>query len=243
MIFALFDLDQDGMIDESEFREIFRFYLGHKPTEEQFQEEWGLLDSHGEQKVDVYRYIDWLKASKNPIFNQHAPRPPPDVVSASGSMSASKYLPRLHQSASLSSTHNPRPRWNQRFNSGVNKNDKCPQGLRNYFTKVQSLPELKRYYQTHRGFRDQHEILSQPEVKIKPPVLSSEKKGEMSLPRSVPGTRDGWMRNPISGKKELWEDHWQTPKCVRQYYQPGTLQFRCPGAPPKWMVSDPYDDE
>ena len=32
---------------------------------------------------------------------------------------------------------------NQRFNAGVNKNDRMPQGQRSYFSKTQSLPELQ----------------------------------------------------------------------------------------------------
>eukprot|EP00440_Ansanella_granifera_P026384 gb/GFBE01028661.1/.p1 GENE.gb/GFBE01028661.1/~~gb/GFBE01028661.1/.p1 ORF type:complete len:366 (+),score=81.30 gb/GFBE01028661.1/:1-1098(+) len=244
LIFSLFDLDQDAYIDENEFREIYRFFQGHKPTEQEFQDEWGRLDCKGDQKVDVHRYIDWLKSSQNPVFSQHAPKPPPEMQSPTDSVmtSSSKYLPRMTKSGA-STFSNPRPRWNQRFNAGANKNDCCPQGQRNYFTKVQSLPELKRYYETHRGFRDMAETLAKPEVKPKPAVLSTEKSGEISLPRSKPGLRDGWMRNPVTGKRELWEDHWQTPKAVRQLYQPGTLSFRCPGSPPKWMISDPYDDE
>jgi len=244
LIFSLFDLDNDTFIDESEFREVYRFFLGHKPTETEFQLEWGLLDRRGTGKVRIDDYVDWLKTSTNPIFHQHAPKEPPTELSQNSMFDNmdGKYLPRMTRSQS-SSSWNAKARWNQRFNSGVNKNDNCPQGQRDYFMKFQSLPELKRYYDTHRGFRDMSVLMSQPEIKQKTPVLSSERKGELSLPRSAPGTRHGWMKNPDTGKAEHWDEFWPTPKCVKQYYQPGTLQFRCPGAPPSWMTSDPYDDE
>eukprot|EP00435_Cladocopium_sp_Y103_P036369 s214_g9.t1 len=139
LIFALFDLDQDGHINESEFREVFRFYQGHKPTEEQFQKEWAKLDARGEQRVNIAQYVKWLQASKNPIFHQHAPPEEDEVVPEPEPPSPDmrKYLPRMTFSKSQA-----RPKWNQRFNAGVNKNDRCPQGQRNYFSKTQSLPEL-----------------------------------------------------------------------------------------------------
>lgn len=234
LIFALFDLDQDGHIDESEFREVFRFYLGHKPTQEQFQTEWAKLDCCGNQKVDLTRYITWLQTSTNPIFRQHAPpdtaEEPKETPRVEG---AGKYLPRVTFSKSQI-----RPKWNQRFNAGVNKNERCPQGQRSYFSKTQSLPELQRFYETRRGFRQMADRLALPEAKPKPAVLSNERNGEIYMARSEPGSRDGWMRHPITGKVELWEDHWQTPKCIQQYYQPGTIQLRCPGEPPRWMYAD-----
>ncbi|CAK9031402.1 Uncharacterized protein SCF082_LOCUS20279 [Durusdinium trenchii] len=122
------------------FREVFRFYLGHKPTQEQFQTEWAKLDCCGNQKVDLTRYITWLQTSTNPIFRQHAPpdtaEEPKETPRVEG---AGKYLPRVTFSKSQI-----RPKWNQRFNAGVNKNERCPQGQRSYFSKTQSLPELQR---------------------------------------------------------------------------------------------------
>ncbi|CAJ1336986.1 unnamed protein product [Effrenium voratum] len=73
-------------------------------------------------------------------------------------------------------------------------------------------------------------------TKPKPAVLSNEKNGEIYLARSEPGSRDGNMRHPITGRMEIWEDFWQSPKCISQFYQPGTLQLRCPGEPPEWML-------
>lgn len=237
LIFALFDLDQDGHISESEFREVFRFYQGHRPSEEQFQKEWAKLDARGEQRVNIAQYVKWLRASKNPIFHQHAPPEPDEVPEPEPpSPDMRKYLPRMTFSKSQA-----RPKWNQRFNAGVNKNDRCPQGQRSYFSKTQSLPELQRFYETHRGFNRMAERLTRPEAKAKPAVLSNERNGEIYMARSEPGSRDGWMRHPITGRVELWEDHWQTPKCIAQFYQPGTIALRCPGEPPKWMYGEEED--
>eukprot|EP00439_Symbiodinium_sp_Y106_P064844 s448_g10.t1 len=175
LIFALFDLDQDTFIDELEFREVFRFFLGHKPTEElsylvhvpiyykaeQFQNEWAKLDRCGEQKVDLAKYIEWLQTSTNPIFHQHAPPAPPIRAPDEGVVADDgRYLPRLKPPADTKI----RPKWNQRFNAGVNRNEKCPQGQRSYFSKAQSLPELKRFYETRRGFRSMASLMQLPEA-------------------------------------------------------------------------------
>ncbi|CAE8619514.1 unnamed protein product, partial [Polarella glacialis] len=106
-----------------------------------------------------------------------------------------------------------------------------------YFLKSQSLPDLMRHYQTHRGFHHQLEALKQPPVKRKIPVLSTESANALCLPRSVPGSRHGSNRNTKTGKRETWEEFWQDPKCVRDMFQPGTLALRCPGPPPKWMLT------
>mmetsp|Transcript_163673 Transcript_163673/g.524869 ORF Transcript_163673/g.524869 Transcript_163673/m.524869 type:complete len:468 (+) Transcript_163673:79-1482(+) len=73
LIWALFDLDTDGFINEIEFREILRFYLGHDATESQFQEEWALLDCAGRGKVTKELYVSWLRLSEHPVLRCHAP--------------------------------------------------------------------------------------------------------------------------------------------------------------------------
>lgn len=72
-IFALFDLDSNGIIDEGEFREIYRFFLGHAPRDWEFQEEWGKLDVHGDGKVTKDQYMTWMRETQNPLFSGHAP--------------------------------------------------------------------------------------------------------------------------------------------------------------------------
>jgi len=72
LIFALFDLNGDKRIDENEFREVYRFYLGRIPTEAQFKEEWNRLDDSATGFVTLEDYVEWLRTSPNPVFHQHA---------------------------------------------------------------------------------------------------------------------------------------------------------------------------
>lgn len=81
LIFALFDVDRNQFVDEAEFRQIYRFYLGHVPTEVEFQAEWARLDSMNTGKVSRDDYVLWLQTSSNEIFRQHAPQPEAVVMS------------------------------------------------------------------------------------------------------------------------------------------------------------------
>lgn len=73
LIFALFDLDGDHLINESEFREIYRFFVGHRPTEIVHREEWARLDPGAKGAVNRNEYARWLQTSTNPCFKMHAP--------------------------------------------------------------------------------------------------------------------------------------------------------------------------
>lgn len=244
LIFALFDLDGDQMIDEREFREIYRFFLGHSPIEADLQEEWFNLVGTADQKVSRDRYIRWLRTSTNPVFRQHAPKESVQAEAVDmGAMSetggssqatglpVNHSLPRMRSSASL----HDRPMWNQRFAAGADNSSRAPQAKRSYFSRAQSLPELLRHYESHRGFHANREKLNQQEPRRKPPVLSTDTGAEMLPTRAVPG---GYMRNAVTGRRQLWEDHWQAPLCMRSKYQPGTLDLRCPGPPPRWLYAD-----
>jgi hypothetical protein len=74
IIFSLFDLDSDFKIDENEFREMYRFFAGVRPTEMAFQEEWLRLDSKHKGSVTMDEFRDWLRASENPVFKARAPK-------------------------------------------------------------------------------------------------------------------------------------------------------------------------
>jgi len=236
LIFALFDLDGDQMIDESEFREIYRFYLGHIPTEEQFQTDWGQLDLKGEAKVSRQAYERWLQKSTNPIFKQHAPPTEAELNNAKMGKKASEPLPGGLRRVNSSSTL--RPPWNPRLNI-KNMNDELPQGQRNYFMRHQSFPELKRHYDTHRGFTNHKRALATPEPPRKSPVLSTDNGIQMLPSRSIPG---GWMKNKATCREEMWQDYWQTPKCIFSKVKPGALSLRCLGPPPKWMLDNFGED-
>lgn len=86
--FCLFDLNASRSLDLSEFREVFRFFLGHKPTEAELVEECGCRlaestssaqewtrlisqDTVGSDAVSFQQYLSWLKESDNPVFHQY----------------------------------------------------------------------------------------------------------------------------------------------------------------------------
>jgi hypothetical protein len=83
LIFALFDVNRDGWVDEFEFRQIYRFYLGHVPTETEFQDEWALLDSANRGRVSRDEYVKWLQGSSNVIFREHSPQLTSKIMSGS----------------------------------------------------------------------------------------------------------------------------------------------------------------
>lgn len=240
LIFALFDLDSDGKLSESEFREVYRFYMGKNPTEEQFQEEWGRLDAEANQFVTLPEYVKWLQTSTNPTFRQHAPMTVPAEVDLAFSPDPSRASSRSGLPSLLRRKKEAiRPPWNPRFNIGLDFNLHCCKGRRKFFSRPQSLPELTRHYQTHRGFDSNFSKLLSEMAPRKSPILSNDSTGfEFQRERSLPG---GTMRNPDTGRLTPWEDHWQPPLCLKSQYNPGTLDFRCPGPPPKWMYMDEDD--
>jgi len=226
LVFALFDLDNDGRIDEGEFREIFRFFLGHNPSEAEFQAEWGHLDVAGRTRVNRHEYFRWLHTSPHPIFRRLVSHlPSPDGPSGVGD----------GQGASRPTTGLARPPWNPRFNAQKNGNDEMPAIRRAYLSRPQSLPELSRHFERHRGFKAQREKLSQPAEPKKIKVLSTDTASFFAF-NPATGVPGGTMRSR-SGQVVQWKDHWQTPLCVRKPHKPGTHLLRCPGQPPDWMFA------
>lgn len=225
LIFALFDVDTDARIDENEFREIFRFFLGHNPTEVDFQAEWSKLDAKGVGKVTRNEYIRWLQQCKNPAFQRHAPPTDSSMLMDSSQSSPGAGDSQMRRTAPGRMS---RPLWNERFNSQKNINEHAPIARRNYFMRPQSLPELRRHYDSHKGFAANRKKLVLPEPKSAP-SRSAAFNPELALP-------GGTMRAK-TGEVKQWEDHWQTPLCVKRKVRPGTLDFRCPGQPAKWMFA------
>lgn len=101
LIFALFDTNRDQSVDESEFREIYRFYMGRTPAENEFQAEWARLDVRQEGKVGREDYLKWLQASENPVFRLHGPASTPNLLGISSTDPRESSSP----SGSLTFTH------------------------------------------------------------------------------------------------------------------------------------------
>jgi len=47
LVFTMYDLDQGNSLDREELTEIFRYFLGHKPTREELEHEWLKMDVDG----------------------------------------------------------------------------------------------------------------------------------------------------------------------------------------------------
>lgn len=236
LIFALFDLDGDARISQTEFREIYRYYLGHHPPIEDFIAEWRRLDARGNDEVTREDYIRWLQTSKNPIFKQHAPPIrgfSTDSASTLKTLESKKTYDKKKSSSSIVAkaledsqykrAPPQRPRWNQNFNTEKNGNHEMPAIQRTYFSRPQSLPELSRYYNLHRGFETNSDRLRNTcDVRRHKGILSTDGVPSMIRERDVPG---GTMRHPLSGRVVPWTDHWIEPKSMKKKVAPVTLLF------------------
>lgn len=253
LIFALFDLDGTQTIDMEEFMEIYRYYVGHRPTVQEVSKEWKNLDAEMMGEVTRAQYIRWLKTSAPKIFRQHetvahvADEGPGDVDgSSSGGGSTSKSSPsrkskKIHKPAPGMMPRDPRaatwtnswhPIWNERFRGRDDTlvNPTLPRLQRSYFSRPQSLPELGRFYNTYAGFdSERRRFLTKSDPKRKKTVLSTDSQPEICPERALPG---GTARNR-HGDVVLWTDAWQTPLSQQQEAKkPGSLLLRCPGKPP-----------
>jgi Ca2+-binding EF-hand superfamily protein len=252
LIFAMFDLDCDCRINQSEFREIYRYYVGQNPTADEFLAEWMRLDKEGNGMVTKEEYIKWLKTNANPVFRQHA-RPlrgmsrdslgslsPTNLHAGSTSSVDRERLPGL-KALNKSENVKYRPSWNQNFNTRANSNHEMPMSRREYFSRQQSLPELSQYFETRRGFSTQLERMQKMGDirRYKGTPLSTDTNPDMIPSRAVPG---GTARNPFSNALELWDDHWQEPAAMKKKVLPVTLLFRCPGKVPDFLVARTEED-
>jgi len=70
LLFALFDINRDGILVQSEFRELFRFFVGQNPAEIDFQEEWARLDAQATGRISRADLARWLQCCEDPIFLQ-----------------------------------------------------------------------------------------------------------------------------------------------------------------------------
>lgn len=253
LIFALFDLDGNQTLEKEEFMEVFRFYLGHRPTLAQFEEEWGTLDKEGAGFVTREQYTTWLQRNKNPIFRQHAP--PVALGSDSGSVASRSGAPRR-----ATRPYRPapgltpesfaeggfKPPWNPRFRGQDTTliNPAMPRRMKSYFSRPASLPELRRFYTTHIGFQQYAKRVHEPEVPRKQGVLSNDTQPMTHPERHTPG---GTMRRRGASTGEIvpWNDGWQTPRSNKvKKWEPGANLLRSTGKGPAFLFQgrDAPDD-
>lgn len=242
LVFAMFDLDCDQVIDRNEFVELFRYYNARRPREPELQEEWSRLDPDGQGYVSKVDFLRWMQTTANPIFRQHAPpladasrtttgvlrRSEERKIPVEGLRPAPGLLPHMYTGPCQEVY---RPPWNRRFR-GVDTvilNKGRPQSLRTYFSRPQSLPELHRFYNTYKGFENHRRKLKMPDAYRKNAVASSEVRPEQDISpgRHLP---DGIMRNK---KKQVvqWDNAWvptQAELALQKRVDTGVNYLRCP---------------
>lgn len=204
LAFSLFDLDSNKRIDMGEFHELCRFFLGKNIKDEHFRDEWLLLvdGSLLETSASKQQYIRWLQRSPTPEFNRHAP---------------TQYIeekdPRLRRLLQ-------KAKWNKHFVRGPNPghiNDVLSIGQREYFSKAQSMPELRRFFDdfSHTDtFKRQSRVLDAPlEKPVSPSLLPRFLSSEGSTPLTLPGRHapDGTMLHHKTGRLTIWEGNFVLP--------------------------------
>lgn len=119
--------------------------------------------------------------------------------------------------------------------------DPCDQNIawrgcqrqKTFFSRPESLPELRRFYATHRGFQAHKRQLKMPEEPPRRPVLSQESHQFMSQP--------GWERHEksvlnVNGEVAAWTEN--TPRALqKQVREPGTMLLRVPLPPAQNQIS------
>merc|ERR1719265_120320 len=160
---------------------MLRFFLGHNPTLATLEAEWAKMTPIGEEQATQQQYMQWFRSPEKAAFSQLGPRArekKPGEVSHDQSQELYEQIAR--SSSTMSSGWNMplkrssianRPRWNHKLGTGPNPghiNDTQPAGERQYFSKTQSLPELKAFWEAHpETFSAQLKRMSEPEA---PPV-------------------------------------------------------------------------
>eukprot|EP00747_Dinoflagellata_sp_TGD_P165754 gnl/TRDRNA2_/TRDRNA2_187528_c0_seq1.p1 gnl/TRDRNA2_/TRDRNA2_187528_c0~~gnl/TRDRNA2_/TRDRNA2_187528_c0_seq1.p1 ORF type:complete len:360 (+),score=40.02 gnl/TRDRNA2_/TRDRNA2_187528_c0_seq1:46-1125(+) len=238
LIFALFDLNGDQTIEKDEFREIYRYFLGHNPTAAELEDEWSRLDYLGKQVVTRADYTRWLQTSTNPIFKQHAP----PIEDAQGYSSAESSLQRSHSQRPFRMKpfgHDDRPKWNQAWNQQLNPNEHVSAGMRTYFSRPQSLPELKRWSGTKQRYKAIKNRLHDPAFEPpKKPIWYAVFSGNRHT------TKQGSMTSHRSREDVVfWEDFWQTPAAQKvKRVSPGALSLQTPCKPPSHLLAMKPED-
>jgi hypothetical protein len=254
LVFALFDLDGNDKISKEEFREIYRYYLGNNPTEDDLNREWDEMDEEANHEVTRDGYLKWLRHTNNPVFYQHQPKiigtRKSEINFAQHVIERDKHLdrhllrgikdPPAEMLAILRRQARPdsRPAWNERLNPvDVAKLNPTRRGeYKIYFSRPKSLGELQRFYDTHERFEKHARVLEKSEPPRAKTVLSTDSGLAVSLlpDRHVPGGR---MRGYVSKDVIGWNDAWQQPGMMTwQRPNPGSLSLHCVARPQKWQI-------
>jgi Ca2+-binding EF-hand superfamily protein len=177
-------------------------------------------------------------------------------LSTPASRNAQRQVPDQRMSRSASSLLGDHrrwspPPWNQRF---VTANDnwldtagtpRRPKGSRKLLSAPQTPTQLAEHYATHRGFKKHARSLAQPEISFHRQSKCSQDCLDVSMsPELLPSRslfKHGRMKNPRTGKREHWEDNWQSTPQLRNKYVSGSNSLRCIGKPPQHLYMDDYE--
>jgi hypothetical protein len=188
----------------------------------------------GQEVVTRAQYVNWLRRSKKPVFNQYAPPPASPSLATTGlSGAASSATEGMFTVGSGGRYQRARdqPKWNKRFNAAVQPghiNDVLPNYAREYFSEPMEVAELERFYDSYRGFRSNNAKLHQSKPQparpaLMPRSLSTGLQTLMTLPgrHSPAGTMHSHKRGQ-HGKREVtpWVDNFVQPLGLRQYGPP-----------------------
>jgi Ca2+-binding EF-hand superfamily protein len=278
LIFTMFDCDDDSKLTKEEFRGVYIYFLGHRPMNEDFDREWRRLDDDNQDIVTRKQFIKWLKKTKNPVFNQHSygvQGVQADSLlhgaNAGGGQLNKRNKKEIHRPAPglLPKRRDKEPEyipaWNERFaTKDISEQNIAWRGnhlQKTWFSRVETLPELKRFYEIHIGFQKHRREVNKPgkDRHMYPP---SAKSGARHLPKTR--GEEGWLWEPrtmpilstdhvdsmalpganrhclgghakdADGERLPWRD--LTPRAVPKKSSSGSLLLRGPGLPPKWLA-------
>lgn len=224
--------DSGALLDRGEFEDICNRVLG-SVEEAAFTNLWAELDLHRRGFLDAARLADHLclaaaplglcrglHGPRGPRFCKPGPRGPSRQgigkagtagMAGTGSRLLQRPAPGL---APGGTTGGPRPTWDDRFSIDLSERNLSFRGnmrRKTFFSRPQSLPELRHFFARHSGFQSQLARLE-----------------GLDAPRS--GTR----HEPDGVDRAAWS--LQEPRTkTREDARPGSLLLRVPGPPPPFL--------
>ena len=233
---AMFDANPDAFIDESEFRGMWRYFTGRGLTADEFQMHWSCMDKGRIGRITKKDLAGWLKKGAPQAFTSLAPpvkgdRPEPlSPTTTKKPGEIFRPAPGLWHKApeKWESAHE----WNNKPKdfSLINHSWRGSQRMKTFFSRPESLPELRRFYAAHRGFQAHKRKLKMPEPTFPAPVLSNESAQFKSQP--------GWERHQqfapnVKGEMAEWKHPRPDEKQVRDV---GSLLLRVPLPPAPHLI-------